>query len=675
MPAPTAFLAPHPPNLFHVAEAQAFSGSSTSSSTSSATSAFFDRLSRASSASAYLTDLTPPITPSHSNFDVERKQDDQQSKLSKNDRAAQQDSTPKDTRQHFVRSIFNLDEDLGYRSDDELEGGSFDAIDALRTRLCKSKQTFNSRLALKIMERRDIPISPMEDDELMGTASSSIGGVIAEAQENSVEDWSGDFELTTRQESQVSIPLYSTLYFNLSYAIHAKSHASPNVKGSQRDNRSRIDGSVKDIWPTQPYDAIGVEDDESVHEPLLEIQSPRNVPFSPVMPPKPVIQPMDLDWECSPFSLGSPALSSPNSTPRLLESPLHLDATGTMSSPAIYDSSVIGSHSPFDSPLAKISNLVFSSRIRPAPAALTGEDLATADLIRLEISTTQVQAESTPITQTSSHLRLPVGLGFEVPSPASQSSITVFQPPQHEAQGSLSASLPDGENLIDFENSHVFSDYNQLSEVELDIPLDEDLVVDKASAQSLSPLGVGKIHVEVVEEKIISNERSDNSGREFVGLGLGGLAGGSLQSSGSISRLYLVPSPSGGKLARDRAMDDSSFDSIFNGQYRSPGTLLTSACIVKLYLASCFKVSRTFQKICPTLGSFLRPLYWRLSMPTTSTSTTCRSLPCKRSFSVPCHTKPNYTKIFPTNSQTTTLTSEKAPGLSTLMLSWKKKDV
>ena len=448
------------------------------------------------------------------------------------------------------------------------------------------------------------------------------------------------------------------------------------MRESRRDDRSRIDGSTTHIWPSQPY--VEVECDDSVHEPLLEkvvIQSSQNVVSSPAMPTKPAIQPMDLDWECSPFSLGSPSLSSPNSTSRMLESPLHLDATGTMSSPAIYNSSVIGSHSPFNSPLATISNLMYSSRIRHMPGALTSEDLAIADLMRLEISATQVRAESTPVTQTSSHLRLPVGLGFEMPSPTSQLSTIISQPPQHEARGSLSTSSSDAENLIDL-GSPVFSDYDHLSEMVLDIPHDGDLVANKEDARLVSPSSVGTFHVEVVEEKIISNERSENAGREFVGLGLEGLAGDSLQSSGSISRLYVVPSPSVGKLSKDRVMESSGFDNMYNGQYRSPGTLLISAYIPKLQLRSCFlKVSTTGQKICPTLGSSLHPLFWSRSAPTTSTSTTCRCLPYKRNSSSPCHTKPNYTKIFPTNSQTTTLTPEKTLRLSNLMLSWKKKDV
>jgi hypothetical protein len=208
MPAPTAFLAPHPPNLFHVTESQAFSGSSASfSSTSSATSAFFDRLSRASSASAYLTDLTPPITPSHSNFDVERRHGIQQSKPPNDGPVSQQESTPKDSRHQLVRSILRLDED-GYGSDDELEGEGFDAVDTLRTRLRRSKQTINSRRALKVMERRDTLLSPIEkddDNEVMETVSPPMKVVITEAQRNSVEDWSGDFELTAHQDSQVRV--------------------------------------------------------------------------------------------------------------------------------------------------------------------------------------------------------------------------------------------------------------------------------------------------------------------------------------------------------------------------------------------------------------------------------------------------------------------------------------
>jgi hypothetical protein len=304
------------------------------------------------------------------------------------------------------------------------------------------------------------------------------------------------------------------------------------------------------------------------------VHSPEDVAFSPVMPPKPTVKPMDLDWECSPFSLCSPALSSTNSISYMPESPLQLDLTGTISSPAIYNSSIIGSHSPSNSPLAAISSLMFSSRIRHRHGALSGEDLAIADLLRLEISATRAQAESTPITQVSSDGRAMVGLGFEIPSPTSQLPFTVFQPSQHEGGDYLSP-LPssDSENLINFENSPVPSDYGQVSEIPVDTPVD-DFEIDGPNPQLVPPVGAEEIRMEVVEEKIISNERSDESGREFVGLGLGGLAGGSLQSSGSISRLYLVPSPSGGKLSSERAAEGTSLDNIHNGRYSSPGTLI-----------------------------------------------------------------------------------------------------
>lgn len=70
------------------------------------------------------------------------------------------------------------------------------------------------------MERRDTLLSPIEKDddveELIGTVSPPREVVITEAQQNPVEDWSGDFELTAHQDSQVSVSWHLTLYFNLS---------------------------------------------------------------------------------------------------------------------------------------------------------------------------------------------------------------------------------------------------------------------------------------------------------------------------------------------------------------------------------------------------------------------------------------------------------------------------
>jgi len=212
MPTSTVFLAPQPRNL---TESQAFSGSSASSSTSPATPALFNRLSRASSASAYLTDLTSPITPSHSNYDIEQRQGGQQSEPSgsKNDPAAPQESAPKDSQHYPIRYILEFDEDLGYRPDHELEEGGFDAVDVLLRRLRRSRQTPISRQALKLMDMRETPMQDDEGDQLVGTAPLPMEVVITEAQEDLVEDWSCDFELNVRQDSQVNIS-HLTLYFN-----------------------------------------------------------------------------------------------------------------------------------------------------------------------------------------------------------------------------------------------------------------------------------------------------------------------------------------------------------------------------------------------------------------------------------------------------------------------------
>ncbi|KDR78738.1 hypothetical protein GALMADRAFT_223985 [Galerina marginata CBS 339.88] len=353
------FLTPYPPNLCPVSETQAFSGSTTSfsSSSSSTSSAYFDRNSRGSSASAYLTDVTPPISPSLSNLDLDLKDPHSSSSAAKLERPSQPCPSSMDSRHALLRLATASEDEQGYASDDEADSDPFDAVAAVRTKLMRAKPSIYTRRALKIMERRNRSASQGtgSEDNHIGIPPKPMKVVITEAGEPDWEDWSRDFEIGT-SDAQIRFP-------NLDGTIGGD--PVPVTSGDFYALEARLE---------QDFIPAGTEPDIS----------------SPQMPMTPIIKPMDLSWDCSPFSLGSPSLSSSNSIYRQIVSPLNLEDNDAESSPAVYDDSFSYAHGnmPLCSPLGGISARMFGSQCnhRSFPVALDGESLGVAALIRLELA-------------------------------------------------------------------------------------------------------------------------------------------------------------------------------------------------------------------------------------------------------------------------------------------------
>lgn len=223
MPTSNGFLIPHPPTLFPPSEKQAFSGSTnsfSSSSSSSASASYFDRRSRASSASAYTTDITPPITPTYSNFDIELKPGRVASSGPfPDERSLQEHLAAEHLSSSLLKPIASLDDDTGYRSDSEEDSGVFDAVANFRSRLLKSKQTANSQRALRTIESRissDADTIDKDKDfvEAPPTESvvSKLEGVVEEEEFVLPENWENIFDQGMEAICQVhtnSMSLYS----------------------------------------------------------------------------------------------------------------------------------------------------------------------------------------------------------------------------------------------------------------------------------------------------------------------------------------------------------------------------------------------------------------------------------------------------------------------------------
>lgn len=210
------FLTPYPPTLSPTSELQALSGSSLSS-TSNASSKYFDRVSRESSSSAYLTDVTPPsITPSHTNFDREH------------GKPVHDDSISSDPligpfKRLFASRILrerkavdaHHDDDAGYTTDCETENTPLlNAVDAVQARLKQAGPTVNTQRALKIMEQHTSTASnalDLLDEPLLAPSMPAMKVTINKAEE-ALEDWSGEFDLS---ESNIKVCLFfTTLFFS-----------------------------------------------------------------------------------------------------------------------------------------------------------------------------------------------------------------------------------------------------------------------------------------------------------------------------------------------------------------------------------------------------------------------------------------------------------------------------
>ncbi|KAF8886061.1 hypothetical protein CPB84DRAFT_1787883 [Gymnopilus junonius] len=382
-------LVPRPPNLLHVAERQAFSGSSASfsSTSSSSASAGFGRYSRNSSGSAYLTDLTPPISPSQSRCDIKSAGDDYEagksisSSLAENLVQSGQEQSDHIDDKVALCSNMRAPRDQGYSADSESEEITCDTFAASPTKLGRASQSINTRRALQIMERRAKPKSGPVEENVPRMPSLSSKVVITELGVHGVQDWSEAFGATCVVQQTSSPP-----------SDHA-SEASI-VKDSQGSLEDSSDYAAQSSQGSNPH-----QDDSFFR--------------SPRIPPKPVIRPTELNQECSPLSLYSQDFSSCMSVSLLLLSPPDLDASNALSSPAIYNESFAHANSPLSSPVQAISSRMFSSRIshRTPSDALTGEDLDIAALMHLETAAgLGMGMHSTPNRRTSA-------LSAQVPLP------------------------------------------------------------------------------------------------------------------------------------------------------------------------------------------------------------------------------------------------------------------
>ena len=288
---PSSFLTPKPPTLLRVSESQAISNSSSFISSTSSSS-LFDRVSDTSS--GYITDFSSPFSPSTAGFGSrEGDGPTQPSDSPIKDQASpsrDSESVPSQSRQPhsqltkislstrldracalgsrsstrsysqngttFVSLIpiaVTKNEDRRYLPASDSED-TFDSIAVLRNRLERGNPTVATRCALEIM-----------DSGLPG-----IGGVVeapvkvvVSGPHSPVEDWSNDFELGSSSDMDVSILFPSA------------------------SDRGLLDEVEQD----------------SVSSPILPN-------FSVKFPSTPVLDPVTLASPCSPFTLGTPALST-----------------------------------------------------------------------------------------------------------------------------------------------------------------------------------------------------------------------------------------------------------------------------------------------------------------------------------------------------------------------------
>jgi hypothetical protein len=289
---PSSFLTPNPPSLLRVSESQAISNSSSFVSSISSSS-LFDRLSDTSS--GYLTDVSSPFSPSSAEFgnreDITQSSDSpikeqpslpsreahdrelspsqrrhpQLTKVSLStrlDRACAlgpRSSAPSFSQKGtpFVSLIpiavtRNADRRYHPASDSE---DTFDPITILRNRLERVNPTVATRRALEIMDSGG---RPARNESVEAPVKVVVSGP-----DSPVEDWSNDFELGSSSDVNVSIIFPSA------------------------SDRSLLDEVEQD----------------SVSSPMLPN-------FSVKFPSTPVLDPVSMASPCSPFTLGTPALST-----------------------------------------------------------------------------------------------------------------------------------------------------------------------------------------------------------------------------------------------------------------------------------------------------------------------------------------------------------------------------
>lgn len=199
------FLVPFPPTLSPTTESQVFSGSSLSLSSNSSFN-YFGHHSHASSGSAYLTDITPPITPSYTTDNKKH------GKVYDGHRISVDPATSpfkKDFEDRERRALLAVGEpeDIGYDSDCEGEDAPLlDAVDMVRARLKTAKPTTNTQRALKIMEEQASLVSESDallDEPLSMTPSMPAMKVTITKVEGDIENWTEESE--NKAKTEVSI--------------------------------------------------------------------------------------------------------------------------------------------------------------------------------------------------------------------------------------------------------------------------------------------------------------------------------------------------------------------------------------------------------------------------------------------------------------------------------------
>ncbi|KAF4618884.1 hypothetical protein D9613_010082 [Agrocybe pediades] len=409
-----------PPSLFPVSETQAFSGESTTStgsSSSSAASAYFDRLSRGSAASAYLTDFTPPVTPLHSNSGRDHKQ-----KVDPT-RASQDFISKFHDERHVSTNTVSPDSSADHRGIDEDGRNPFDIV---ATKISRTMPSMHSRRALEIIEKRknqrpnqSSSNSSPDNSQLLDCSARSI--VITQHNEN------------VCSSKATHVEEVATIDHEEAFQLTGGAFSLRNLT---------LDGSDRGLVPdTSCY--VSAYEQEGVLEPAIQLPKPTTLTTgnnSPQLPGKPRLLPTELDSDYSPLLLSrSPSLESVGSASifSVLSSPIHHNMQQHVSfSPIIYSDTSYNGHSPAGSPVTAISSIMFSSRFSRQTTTLTGEDLDIPSLLRLEVA---ASAEGMPPVSGGGVLSV-VGTGLEAPW---ESPAAAYSSSSNEGHSSESCSLTD----------------------------------------------------------------------------------------------------------------------------------------------------------------------------------------------------------------------------------------
>jgi len=279
------------------------------------------------------------------------------------------------------------------------------------------------------------------------------------------------------------------------------------------------------------------------------------------MPPKPIIQARDAQWECPSFSLGSD-LSSLDSISQVIMSPLLLDgpATDFNTSPGIQLPSHRDCHSSLGSPIPSVSSLMFRSR-RPFPTSLLDQSLDLAAVMHLEIASS-LRNVNTELIQEPNPTQPLVGLGFDLSIAADVSPQIPLTPPTSPSSSQLlnaSFSPLCIQGLVRSISSRALSlkrdTYSVTHQaVPADVPTANSSLLEAGSEDAPYSAGSSPSHcgmrtdefyelkrttLDVIAEESegYTTSNSVNGSQILVGLGLGEQAESILQSSSSISHL------------------------------------------------------------------------------------------------------------------------------------------